>query len=87
MSQTECSCGILCPTGYSVCALLGGHFLGGSLMRGLRQGVLLVGGVYCLCPLLKTLAATVAHDSVVAMSVMLGLAHVALHDYKWVAAK
>lgn len=28
--------------GYAVCALLGGHLLGGSLLRGLRQGVLLV---------------------------------------------
>lgn len=64
--------------------MLGGHLLGGSLLRGLRQGVLLVGGVYCLSPLLRTLAATVATDSVVALTVVALLLHLALHDYRCV---
>lgn len=40
-----------------------------------------VGGVYFLCPLLHTLTATVAHDSVVALAATLALAHLALADY------
>ena len=30
--------------GYAVCLILGGHLLGGSLVRGARQGFLLTGG-------------------------------------------
>ncbi len=49
--------------------------------RGLRQGALLVGGVYFLSPLLKTLAATVSTDSVIALAVSAIIAHLFLHDY------
>ena len=50
--------------------------------RGIRQCGLLVGGVYCLSPLLHTLAKTVSEDSIIALAVMLNLMHLFLHDYK-----
>ncbi len=46
-----------------------------------RQGGLLVGGIYLLSPLLRTLAATVSTDSVVALTVAALLVHLFLHDY------
>ncbi len=52
-------------------------------LRGVRQGTLLVGGVYLLSPLIKTLAATVSADSIVALTSVLLLAHLFLHDYRW----
>ncbi|KAJ9518209.1 hypothetical protein QJQ45_010137 [Haematococcus lacustris] len=70
--------------GYITCAALGGHLLGGSLVRGARQGALLVGGVACLSPMLRTLAATIATDSIIALSVALMTAHLFLHDYNFV---
>ena len=50
----------------------------------MRQGVLLVGGVYLLSPLIKTLAATVSADSIIALTSVLLLAHLFLHDYRCV---
>ncbi|KAF5843860.1 phosphatidylinositol N-acetylglucosaminyltransferase subunit C [Dunaliella salina] len=77
-------CSLLLVLGYATCAVLGNHLLGGSLARGARQGVLLVGGVYLLSPLIKTLAATVSADSIVALTSVLLLAHLFLHDYSFV---
>uniref|UniRef100_A0A383WEY0 Phosphatidylinositol N-acetylglucosaminyltransferase subunit C n=1 Tax=Tetradesmus obliquus TaxID=3088 RepID=A0A383WEY0_TETOB len=70
--------------GYAVCGLLGGHVLGGSLRRGVRQVVLLSGGVYLLSPMLHSLTRNVSEDSVIAMIVGLCVTHLALHDYNFV---
>ncbi|KAL6753573.1 phosphatidylinositol N-acetylglucosaminyltransferase subunit C [Haematococcus lacustris] len=78
------TCTLLMTAGYITCAALGGHLLGGSLVRGARQGALLVGGVACLSPMLRTLAATIATDSIIALSVALMTAHLFLHDYNFV---
>ncbi|GAX85173.1 hypothetical protein CEUSTIGMA_g12591.t1, partial [Chlamydomonas eustigma] len=41
-------------------------------------------GVYCLSPLLHSLARTVSEDSVIALTALLLLIHVFLHDYNFV---
>lgn len=71
-------------TGYIVCCFVGGHVLGGSLSRGVRQVSLLTGGVYLLSPLLRTLTKTVSEDSVIAMTAGLLILHLYLHDYNFV---
>ncbi|GLC47210.1 hypothetical protein PLESTB_001457400 [Pleodorina starrii] len=78
------ACAVLLALGYGTCALLGGHLLGGSVARGVRQCLLLVGGVYGLAPLLRSLAATTSTDSVVALAVAGGLVNLALGDYGFV---
>mmetsp|Transcript_13855 Transcript_13855/g.24272 ORF Transcript_13855/g.24272 Transcript_13855/m.24272 type:complete len:303 (-) Transcript_13855:486-1394(-) len=75
---------LLLVAGYAACQLLGGHVLGGSLKRGLRQGVLLVGGVFFLSPVLRTLAATISTDSIVCLTIIALLLHLFLHDYNFV---
>ncbi|GBF92993.1 phosphatidylinositol N-acetylglucosaminyltransferase subunit C [Raphidocelis subcapitata] len=70
--------------GYAICCFVGGHVLGGSLRRGLRQVTLLTGGVYLLAPMLRTLTKTVSEDSVVAMTAGLLVLHLYLHDYNFV---
>ncbi|PNW87119.1 hypothetical protein CHLRE_02g109850v5 [Chlamydomonas reinhardtii] len=82
--QLLAACGVLLLLGYATCAVLGGQLLGGSLARGVRQCVLLVGGVYGLSPLLHSLTATVSSDSVVALAVGLAAAHLGLCDYSFV---
>mmetsp|Transcript_4888 Transcript_4888/g.10496 ORF Transcript_4888/g.10496 Transcript_4888/m.10496 type:complete len:417 (+) Transcript_4888:76-1326(+) len=78
------ACAVLLLTGYAVCALLGGHILGGSLAHGVRQCSLLVGGVFFLSPLLHTLTRTVSADTIIALTVLLLLGHLVLHDYNFV---
>ncbi|KAG2449226.1 hypothetical protein HYH02_005972 [Chlamydomonas schloesseri] len=78
------ACGVLLLLGYATCAVLGGQLLGGSVARGVRQCMLLVGGVYGLAPLLHSLTATVSSDSVVALAAGLAAAHLALCDYSFV---
>eukprot|EP00877_Chromochloris_zofingiensis_P010970 jgi/Chrzof1/6126/Cz17g10210.t1 len=63
---------------------MGGHVLGGSLKRGVRQGVLLSGGVYLLSPLLHSLTRTISEDSIIAMTTGLLILHLYLHDYNFV---
>ncbi|GFR50130.1 hypothetical protein Agub_g12281, partial [Astrephomene gubernaculifera] len=70
--------------GYTTCALLGGQLLGGSVARGVRQCFLLVGGVFGLSPLLRSLAGTVSTDSVVALAGGGLLLHLGLCDYGFV---
>jgi hypothetical protein len=48
----------------------------------MRQGSLLVGGVALLSPLLRTLSATIAGDSIAVLCSLLMMAHLFLHDYK-----
>lgn len=50
--------------------------------RGVRQVVLLTGGVYLLSPLLHSLTRTISEDSIIAMTVGLLILHLYLHDYK-----
>ncbi|MEW5299270.1 MAG: hypothetical protein WDW38_003365 [Sanguina aurantia] len=76
-------CLALLVAGYLFCAVLGGHVLGGSVVRGLRQCLLLTTGVYLLSPLLHTLTRTVSTDSVLAMTAVLLLTHLSLHDYNF----
>ncbi|EFJ51854.1 hypothetical protein VOLCADRAFT_87448 [Volvox carteri f. nagariensis] len=78
------TCGLLLALGYGTCALLGGQLLGGSVARGVRQCLLLVGGVYGLAPLLRSLAATTSTDSIVALAVAGGALHLALYDYAFI---
>ncbi|KAG2436275.1 hypothetical protein HXX76_006586 [Chlamydomonas incerta] len=82
--QLLAACGVLLLLGYTTCAVLGGQLLGGSMARGVRQCVLLLGGVYGLAPLLHSLTATVSTDSVVALAAGLAAAHLGLCDYSFV---
>ncbi|KXZ42872.1 hypothetical protein GPECTOR_113g284 [Gonium pectorale] len=82
--QVLAAAGGLLAAGYAACAVLGGQLLGGSVARGIRQCVLLVGGVWGLSPLLRSLAGTVSTDSVVALAVAGLLLHLGLHDYGFV---
>ncbi len=50
--------------------------------RGVRQAVLLTGGVYFLSPLLHTLTRNISSDSVVALAAALLALHLYLYDYK-----
>ncbi|KAG2484621.1 hypothetical protein HYH03_016575 [Edaphochlamys debaryana] len=82
--QLLAACALLLALGYATCALLGRQLLGGSVARGARQCVLLVGGVYGLTPLLHSLTATVSTDSALALAVALSCAHLFLADYSFV---
>lgn len=77
-------CALLLLAGYGVCGAIGGHVLGGSLGRGLRQCALLTGGVFLLSPLYRSLMRTISEDSIIALTVMLLVVHLYLHDYNFV---
>lgn len=77
-------CLVLLATGYLSCYLLGGHILGGSLKRGVRQCLLMIGSVYFLSPLLRSLTRTVSTDSAIVLIAILLLVHVFTHDYNFV---
>ncbi|GMH40411.1 hypothetical protein BSKO_08315 [Bryopsis sp. KO-2023] len=77
-------CIVVLITGSLLCCLVGGHILGGSVGRGVRQCVLLTGGVYLLSPLLQTLTWTISGDTIVSSSCLSLVLHLYLHDYNFV---
>lgn len=66
------------------CLLTGEPLPGGSLRRALRQVTLLTAGVYLLAPTYGTLSKTISTDTIVAVSTLLLLLHLLLHDYHFV---
>lgn len=68
----------------AACLLTGEPLPGGSLGRALRQVALLTVGVYLLSPTYGTLSKTISTDTIVALSTLLLLLHLLLHDYGFV---
>ena len=53
-------------------------------LRGLRQALLLVVGVFFMSPALRSLTLTISTDTIIATTVVLFLLHLYLHDYNFV---